>query len=569
MAVALLLQAIPGELVFQVAQFHTAKEIWEALKTRYVGVERVREAKLEQLENEFESLKMRETETVDSYAGRISQLVTKAASLGTTYENRKLTRKLLGSVPGKYVPIVASIEQFADLKTMTFQEAVGRLKTFEDRIKGIESLAENQGNLMFANGESSSKSKSYENTRGRGRGGSSYRGRRQDRDDEDQDGSQSRDGQDHGSKQTGQRRTNDRQKGRKDRSQVQCYRCDKFGHFASGCPDRMKKKDEANLAKNDDFDPSLFMMRCDQETVFLNEEWVNPKRFETEPMEKDTWYLDNGASNHMTGNQAYFFELNERVTGKVKFGDGSCIDIRGKGSVLLEGKTGEKRLLTNVYYIPSLQSNIISLGQATEGGCDIHMKRDLLTIHDDTGKLMMKVTRTKNRLYKINLKIASPGTQANMIGIKNFAGRDLQRVELKDDTTSTSQNLLKDPSLMKKPKIQSPKKNVQEFKEKVKQGIQTQGGTFNDPRKWVFAQYRSRVNGGASSYDQRTSHGERTSRVPGRKNVRARKEPKNTARNQDEFYENQDKEDMLEPTYFESEIKGVIVGGNSRLITSR
>ncbi|XP_022024793.1 uncharacterized protein LOC110925129 [Helianthus annuus] len=177
-------------------------------------------------------------------------------------------------------------------------------------------------------------------------------------------------------------------------------------------------------------------MRCDQETVFLNEEWMNPKLFETEPMEKDTWYLDNGASKHMTGNRAYFFELNERVTGKVKFGDGSCIDIRGKGSVLLEGKTGEKRLLTDVYYLPSLQSNIISLGQATEGGCDIHMKCDLLTIHDDTGKLMMRVTRTKNRLYKINLKIASSGTQDNMTGIKNFVGRDLQRGELKDDMAS-------------------------------------------------------------------------------------------------------------------------------------
>ncbi|XP_021991840.1 uncharacterized protein LOC110888632 [Helianthus annuus] len=191
MAVALLLQAIPEELVFQVAQFQTAKEICEVLKTRYVGVERVREAKIEQLENEFESLKMKETETIDSFAGRISQLVTKAASLETTYGNKKLTRELLGSVPAKYVPIVASIEQFADLKAMMFQEAIGRLKTFEDRIKGIESLAEKQDNLMSANGESSSKSKSYENTRGRGRGGSSYRGRRQDRDDEDQDGSQS------------------------------------------------------------------------------------------------------------------------------------------------------------------------------------------------------------------------------------------------------------------------------------------------------------------------------------------------------------------------------------------
>ncbi|XP_022024720.1 uncharacterized protein LOC110925057 [Helianthus annuus] len=286
---------------------------------------RIREAKIEQLEIEFESLRMKETKSIDSFAGRISQLVTKAANL----------------------------------KAMTFQEAIGRLKTFEDKIKVIESLAENQGNLMFANGESSSKSKSYKNTRGRGRDGLSYRGKRQDQDDENQDGSQSRDGQDQGSKQAGQRRTNDRQRGRKDRSQVQCYRCDKFGHFTSGYPDRMKKQDEANLAKSDDFNPSLFMMRCDQETIFLNEEWVNPNRFETEPIEKDTGYLDNRASNHMTGNRVYFFELNERVTGNVKFGDGSCIDIRGKGSTLLEGKTGEKRLLTDVYYILSMQTNII------------------------------------------------------------------------------------------------------------------------------------------------------------------------------------------------------------------
>lgn len=46
MAVALLFQAIPEELVFQVSQFNTAKEIRGALKTRYVGVDRVRDARL-------------------------------------------------------------------------------------------------------------------------------------------------------------------------------------------------------------------------------------------------------------------------------------------------------------------------------------------------------------------------------------------------------------------------------------------------------------------------------------------------------------------------------------------
>ena len=120
MAVALLFQAIPEELVFQVSQFNTAKEIWEALKTRYVGVDRVREARLQTLETEFESLKMKVNESVDDFAARLGKIVTEVNSLGTVYEDKKLVKKLLASVPDRYVAIVASIEQFTDLNIMSF-----------------------------------------------------------------------------------------------------------------------------------------------------------------------------------------------------------------------------------------------------------------------------------------------------------------------------------------------------------------------------------------------------------------------------------------------------------------
>ncbi|XP_076929719.1 uncharacterized protein LOC143594251 [Bidens hawaiensis] len=82
-----------------------------------------------------------------------------------------------------------------------------------------------------------------------------------------------------------------------------------------------------------------------------------------ESKDGDEWYLDNSASNHMTGNKSFFSELNNRVTGNVKFGDDSYVNISGKGSILFEAKRGEHRLLTDVYSIPSLRSNIISLGQ--------------------------------------------------------------------------------------------------------------------------------------------------------------------------------------------------------------
>ena len=35
----------------------------------------------------------------------------------------------------------------------------------------------------------------------------------------------------------------------------------------------------------------------------------------------DMWYLDNGASNHMTGDPTKFRKLDGGITGRVKFGD--------------------------------------------------------------------------------------------------------------------------------------------------------------------------------------------------------------------------------------------------------
>jgi len=48
----------------------------------------------------------------------------------------------------------------------------------------------------------------------------------------------------------------------------------------------------------------------------------------------DLWYLDNGASNHMTGDLEKFKTLDDEITGKVKFGDGSMVEIKGKGTIL-------------------------------------------------------------------------------------------------------------------------------------------------------------------------------------------------------------------------------------------
>lgn len=43
MAMALLFESIPEVLILQVGELDTAKKVWEAIKTRHMGAERVQE----------------------------------------------------------------------------------------------------------------------------------------------------------------------------------------------------------------------------------------------------------------------------------------------------------------------------------------------------------------------------------------------------------------------------------------------------------------------------------------------------------------------------------------------
>ncbi|WVZ89447.1 hypothetical protein U9M48_035854 [Paspalum notatum var. saurae] len=60
-----------------------------------------------------------------------------------------------------------------------------------------------------------------------------------------------------------------------------------------------------------------------------------------------------------------------------------------------------------VYHIPWLCSNIISLGQLDERGC-VLIDNGVLRILDCEQKLVAKVSRSRNRLYVLQLKIARP-----------------------------------------------------------------------------------------------------------------------------------------------------------------
>ncbi|XP_066398421.1 uncharacterized protein [Miscanthus floridulus] len=109
----------------------TGKEVWDSLKARFVGEERVKEERLHTLKSEFDGLRMKEDDMIDGYAG----MSVRYANLGGTLDDAALVKKLFDTVRERYINVVTRIEQFYDLKKLAFDEAVGRLKAYEERTK--------------------------------------------------------------------------------------------------------------------------------------------------------------------------------------------------------------------------------------------------------------------------------------------------------------------------------------------------------------------------------------------------------------------------------------------------
>ena len=55
---------------------------------------------------------------------------------------------------------------------------------------------------------------------------------------------------------------------------------------------------------------------------------------------EDTWYLDSGCSNHMTGNKALFRDIDKSIWFEIQLGDGTLVEASGKGMVAINTKKG-------------------------------------------------------------------------------------------------------------------------------------------------------------------------------------------------------------------------------------
>jgi hypothetical protein len=412
-----LFQAIDRTTLETLLKKDTSKDIWDSLKKKYQGTSRVKRAQLQALRKEFEMLHMKGGESINEYFARILTTANQMKMHGEKLEDVTIIEKILRSMNSRFDYMVCSIEESNDIDTMSVDELQSSLVVHEQRMtKHIEQ--EQALNVTYA-----------VRPFGGGRGRGSFRGR-------------------------GRGRGRGTREGNFGKSFVECYNCHKTGHFQWECPH--KREEKANFAEIEEEEEQMLLMAYTENKPAGNEEMTNfveeegemlmmaytedngavasfveeeemqlitytenngavaemllMAYTETIPAEKGAlWYLDSGCSNHMTGNKSLFCVLDEVFREKVKLGNDSSMSVMGKGSIqmLVNNKIHN---LDDVFYIPELKSNLISLGQLQEAGCSILLQRGRCQIHDSNGELVANIKTSGNRMFQLITEVTGDQT---------------------------------------------------------------------------------------------------------------------------------------------------------------
>jgi len=183
-----------------------------------------------------------------------------------------------------------------------------------------------------------------------------------------------------------------------DKKKVQCFNCDKYGHYASECwlnkdIKGKNKEQEANVAQEDShYDADIVMLMAttsDKESEAIS----------------DSWYLDTGCSNHMTGKKEWLSEFDDSKKTSVRLADSKSMKAEGMGNVTKQEKYGKKTVIEKVIYVPRMKCKLMSVGQLIEKGYLVTMENDTLKMYNPKKKLILQSSLTNDRTFKTNIVI--------------------------------------------------------------------------------------------------------------------------------------------------------------------
>ncbi|XP_031111872.1 uncharacterized protein LOC116015845 [Ipomoea triloba] len=245
--------AVSEETFKLIAATNVAKTAWDILCDHHEGNSTVKQSKLQMVQTQFENLKMEEEEDITQFNGRILEIAGEAYNLGEPIPENRLVKKVLRSLPERFMMKVTAIQESKDLNTCKLSDLMGNLKTYElemlqnkkpngkaialqskqdtnldeDTEKMEESIAlltKTFNRVLKKFNKFRNKNKSFSNNQG--------------------------------SPSFAQNQSvNSKKKGNPNLDGIQCYECKGYGHIQSECPNYLRRKNKTYVTTlSDDSD---------------------------------------------------------------------------------------------------------------------------------------------------------------------------------------------------------------------------------------------------------------------------------------------------------------------------
>ncbi|KAL6315242.1 hypothetical protein AAG906_000320 [Vitis piasezkii] len=135
----------------------SAKTIWDYLKTKYEGDERIRGMQVLNLIRDFELQKMKETESIKGYYDRLLDIANRVILLGSSLPNSRIVEKILVTMLKRFEASIIALENTKDLSMITLSELLNALQAQEQR-RVMRRVRKHQGsNGEYTNNNNKSK----------------------------------------------------------------------------------------------------------------------------------------------------------------------------------------------------------------------------------------------------------------------------------------------------------------------------------------------------------------------------------------------------------------------------
>lgn len=366
-AKACLFATVSSTILTRIMTLKSAYEIWNYLKTKYEGNERIKGMRVLNLIREFELQEMKEIELIKEYSDRLLDIANRIRLLGSAFKDSRIVEKILVTVPEKYEASISTLENTKDLIAITLAEIINALQAQEQRrVMRHDTIVEGALPAKHNDARNNSKKKFVKKT-------PNYHGETSNK-----VGFQ---------KKSYPPCHHCNRKGHPPfkcwrRPDAKCTKCNQMGHETIICKSKhQQQSDEANIAEKEK--DKLFVVTC-----FVGSE------------SNESWLIDSGYTNHMTHDKELFKDLKPTNITKVKIGNGDSISVKGKGTIAIESSQGTKHIY-DVLFVPDIDQNLLSVGQLIENGYKVIFEDECCLIKDGANQDIFKV-KMKGKSFSLS-----------------------------------------------------------------------------------------------------------------------------------------------------------------------